>query len=165
MTPARPLFTFLLPVAWVTLSALSFRYPGDEYNLWGFSSIAGTWIIWFARELLSGQHPRDFLPWILAAGFLTMTLLGYLLDRLRAPRLPFLLTWLATTPLLVINALSQYESYARAMSKNGSLQAYLFAASVITLTGTGLLFLPIAAGLALWRRLRTPSTGNTLSPT
>jgi hypothetical protein len=157
MNPPHRFFLLLVPIAWMMLSAISFRYPGDEYGLWGFSSIAGTWAILVAPSFfstLSGDHPRDLLPWVLAVGFFSTAIPAYLLDRFRAPRIPFLIVWATATFLLTINAIGQHESYQRAMSKNGSLQAYIYASSVITLTGTALLFVLIAAALTIWRQNR-----------
>lgn len=149
----RP-FKWLLPVAWIVISGISFAYPGDEYNLWGFSSIAGTWILFFAASLFAGQHPRDFLPAVLVAGFVTMAMLGWLLDRLRAPRMAFVVTWLVLAIAGLINALVSYPSYARALAKNGSLAAYIFSSLNFALTSTTLLFLAAAAVLAILRRVR-----------
>jgi uncharacterized membrane protein len=150
-------FTISLPIVWTLLSAANFCYPGDEYALWGTTSFAGTWILWIMPSFSSGQHPRDILPVVLIAGFATMTVLGYLLDRLRAPRIPFVVTWLIAATLFIISALNQYPSYQDAMSKNGSLQAYVLSLANFTLTATGLLFLVISAAWTLFRKFRDPA--------
>lgn len=151
MSRFRFFYTVLLPLAWVTISAIGFGYPGDEYGLWALSSIAGSWILAAAPSLHQGQSPREIVPWVLAAGFLTMLPVGYLLDRLRAPRVLFLVVWVSLATLAIVGSISQFPSYERAIAKNGSLTAYSLAGANITLTLTVSIFALVAMGRRLSR--------------
>ena len=153
MTRLRLLYTVLLPITSTALSAMSFRYPGDEYGLWAVSSMAGGWILVAAPSLHQGQAPGTILPWVLAAGFLSLLPMGYLLDRLRAPRILFLVVWVTLAVLAVVSTIRQFPSYERAIAKNGSLAAYTLAGANFTLTVTALLFVGVFALAATVRRL------------
>jgi Na+/citrate or Na+/malate symporter len=102
-------------------------------------------------------HPGNILPAVLVTGFATMTVLGYLLDRLYAPRIPFVVTWFISATLLIIYQLSSYPSYQEALSKNGSLQAYVLSGANFTLTATALLFFVTSAAWTLFPKFRDPA--------
>ena len=147
-------FLWILPTVWVMIAAIGFRYAGDEYGLWGVGSLAGTWLFGIFRSFHSGSSPSALLPPVLIAGFATMALLGYFLDRLRTPRIPLIITWLAVTGLLVAYLLNQYPTLERAVAKNGSILAYVLSAANFSLLAITLLFLTFVATRAGIRRVR-----------
>ena len=144
----------VLPIVWVTVAAVSFQYPGDEYGLWAVGSAAGIWILWLFASLEAGVAPGRILPSVLVAGVATMAVLGFVLDRLRSPRVSLAVTWLVTTVFTVAFMLNQFDTYERAMAKNGSLQAYIFSAANLALLLVSLLFVLMTSIFAVIRRRR-----------
>lgn len=121
--PVRWFYRWLLPLLWAAICRLNFDHPGDEYGMWGVASMAAAWIIPFGGT--SGDI-KEILPRALFAGALTMFVVGWIMDRVRVPRRWWFITWLPLAAALCVWSLSQYPSYARAMSKNGSLHTYVY---------------------------------------
>ncbi len=44
MSKPNTFYVWLVPLLWAGCSLIHFRFPGDEYGLYAFSSIAGSWI-------------------------------------------------------------------------------------------------------------------------
>lgn len=148
--PARPLFTSALPPLWLAICLLSFRHPGDEYGLFGFGSLAGLWIFWIVGD--SGS-PQQLLIYVAVTGTLTMLALGWLLDRLRAPLLVWLVIWLAAAFLLTGWVLWQFPTWERAISKNGSLAAYVLFGTNLGLTLATVVMVLATASVQMARQL------------
>jgi hypothetical protein len=85
-----------------------------------------------------------------------MAVLGILLDLLRARRWWWLGLWAAVAVALLGTTLADYPSYQRAMSKNGSLGAYIYFSLNAGLTVASLIMLVVAALLPLFRRGSRP---------
>lgn len=150
----RRQFVVALPVLFLTIAIFSYRHPGDEYGHFFVGAMPCWWVLWAIKYLSFGNSPFGILPPFLTAGAMTMTALGYALDRLRSPRIVFAATWLVLTAALVANALRRFPTYANAMSKNGSLEAYVYSAANMSLFGVAILFVVIMAALAIIRRIR-----------
>ena len=120
--PIRWFYRWLLPLLWVVICRVNFDYPGDEYGMWGVASLAAAWII-----PLGGLHGdiRDVLPRVLAAGTMTMLIVGWIMDRVRVPRRWWAVVWLPLAALVCLLALQPYPTYAQAIAKNGSLGTYI----------------------------------------
>ena len=87
-----------------------------------------------------------------------MAVVGLLLDLLRAPRRWLVIPWGVIAVLICVATIGSYPSYQRAMSKNGSLQAYIFFSLNIGLYVTCLLTLLV---MPVWRLLdRRPLPGH-----
>ena len=148
--PPRWFYTLSLPVVWGLTSLVNFDYPGDEYGGFFFGSVAGIWILWLVVPFYpDGCSPFAYMPPVVAAGSLTMALLGWMMGKLRCPVVPQMVGWLGLATGLVFYYLGQFSSYDLAMSKNGSLWAY-----VLPALNQSLLLVTVAmiSVFAAWRR-------------
>lgn len=125
----RYFYRLMLPICWLLAAWVSWHHPGDEYGLFIGSALPASWIMPF----VSVSHPRDILPPVFAAAPVTMALGGWSLDRIRVRPLLLASMWACGVIVLVLWALWEYPSYQRAMSKNGSLTAYVSAAANLSL--------------------------------
>lgn len=141
-----------LPLLWSLATIGSFKYPGDEYGMLVGGAIAGFWPLFFVPSV---GHVDSVMPVVLLLGTATMLLLGWALDWARAPRLAWMLVWAALGAALCWRMLAVYPSLARAVSKNGSLAAYLFTSLNFSLYLTSLLLIPVTRLLG-WHRWRPP---------
>lgn len=137
-------FRIGLPVIWWMAAWISVRHPGDEYGLWGVACLPAAWLFVVVRE----THPLDVQPLIYCAGLLTTGLVGWWLDAWRMRPFVWFIVWGAGIITLVTSALSGYESYHRAIMKNGSLMAYVSSATSLSLVLTSVFSL---TGIGLWR--------------
>jgi hypothetical protein len=144
-----------LPVAWAATCFASAHFPGDEYGLWVVGSVAGLWILAIVGD---NGGIWDFLPIVLATGAATMAVVGLLLDLLRTPRRWWLILWGVAAVGFCVITIGSYPSYERAMSKNGSLQAYIFFSLNAGLYCACLVLLLV---MPIWRLLhRRPPAGH-----
>lgn len=142
-------YRLTVPWLWLNVALISWRHPGDEYGLFGVAN--GLPSAWVSLLLGNLRGMNDTFIAMIAFSFVSMALLSWLLDRLRVPLVIFLPLYAAGAFFLVGWALSGYESYDRAMMKNGSLTAYVSAASNFALFATSVL---CVVGFAVWRCLR-----------
>lgn len=126
----RHLFLVLIPFLSAAITAVSFRYPGDEYGLWGVGALPGLWLTLFVGD----GSPGWGFGVALAGGITAMAMLGAVLDKLRAPWVPWYALWVVAAGLLCATMLAPYPSWARAMSKNGSFQDYALSSLNMGLT-------------------------------
>ncbi|MBA3314048.1 MAG: hypothetical protein M3552_00225 [Planctomycetota bacterium] len=134
----RRLYTVAVPTVWAITSLVNFRFPGDEYGGWGAGSLPGLWVV----PLIDGS-PLPLLPFVLVGGFVVMMALGAILDKLSSPWMPWYSIWLIAAGAIFGYSLSRFPSWDRAMSKNGSIEAYLLPA-----LNLGLLFSTVTMILA-----------------
>lgn len=118
----RPFYVVLVPVLWVSGVWIGFQFPGDEYALWVISALPGAWIGFVLTDV---GDLGAFLPKVLLAGGLILVGVGWVMDRLRVPFRPWALGVLLGTVGLCFQTIGEFPSYARAISKNGSLAAYV----------------------------------------
>lgn len=123
MSRPRWLFTVLVPLVWGLICVVNFFAPGDEYSGFASGSLPGLWIL---PLLTSSGSPLSLLPFIVAAGIFPMAALGFAMDRLRPPIIPWLVIIGVTTAMLCCYGLSHYPTWERAMAKNGSFEAYFW---------------------------------------
>lgn len=121
----KHIFVWLLPFLWAVCSVMSFRFPGDEYGLYAISSMVGTWIVMVVDMPGDIHHPAFWIS-ITVTGAIIMSLAGLVLSLLRAKIKLWLILYIAAAVLFFAVALSGYPSIERALSKNGSLWAYIF---------------------------------------
>lgn len=141
----RPRWFFVgyLPVVWTTVAWINFFHPGDEYGGFAASSLAGLWILLVFD--FSGNIKHAFPP-VLLAGAATVSIFGWLLDKLRAPRPLWGVLFALVAVSLFCWSFFSFPSVERALAKNGSYEAYilpsmnlgLYAATLATFVGTGL---------------------------
>jgi hypothetical protein len=140
-------YRLAVPWFWLVVAIVSWRHPGDEYGMFvGANGLPSALISIFV--LGDGGSLFNVFATMLACSFVTMSLLSWALDRLHVPAGVFLPLYFIGTVLLVRWALSDFDSYARAIGKNGSLTAYVSAASNLSLFATSVLCLVI---FAIWR--------------
>gem|GEM_PF-1051202 len=129
-------YVIMLPALWIAVDFISFHHPGDEYGGWIASSVPALWVI----PLIKNEgSPGGLLPLILAAGGVTMLGVGWTMDRLRVPTVPWAILALVMASALATYELTQYPSWERALAKNGSLTAYLAPAFSLGLVGSSVL--------------------------
>jgi hypothetical protein len=85
-----------------------------------------------------------------------MAVVGLLLDLLRAPRRLWAGLVIVAAIAFCIVSVSSYPSYRKAMSKHGSLQAYVLFSLNMGLYAACALLLVVAPVLRLWRRVPAP---------
>lgn len=136
----------VLPAAWACGFVVSLRHPGDEYGLFLVGALPSIW----ALPNMDGRSLDDVEPFLLAGGVTGLFLAGWALDRLRVSRTVWTIAVALVAGGLVWHALNQYPTYQRAMSKNGSLTAYVSSAMNI---GLYLVSLAALVFTPLWRLL------------
>jgi hypothetical protein len=154
--PARWLYVGAFPTAWFVAARYSVHHPGDEYGMAivGLLPLCG----WAARWIGHHGEPMTAISIFSLAGLVPAVMYGWAMDRARVK-------WWIFLPLVTIGivgltvwALSSYESYQRAMSKNGSLTAYISASALLTLPLAAILSTLIAVGVNWWHRSRETPT-------
>ncbi len=121
---SRWFYRLTLPAVWLSATLVSWHHPGDEYGLFLVSCLPAMWIVPFANV----THFLGALP-ILVAGSATMSLVGCWMDRLHVGRTVWIALLVCGAVAFVLCALGEYPSYPRAIAKNGSLIAYMAAAT------------------------------------
>jgi hypothetical protein len=116
-------FTLLLPLIWGVCSFISYYFPGDEYALYFFSSIVGTWIA-FLIDI--GDIHQPLVPLSIAVtGATILSCVGFLMDRLRVERILWA-SWLVLFSVVIFfDSIHMYPDLNKALSKNGSVWAYI----------------------------------------
>ena len=144
-TMKKYLFVWLIPVLWSASSLLSLNWPGDEYGLYAVSSLAGTWIVFLVKP---GGSPHDMAFWlpITVCGILVMSICGFVLSLLKASLKVWIPVYLLSAVALCVLAVCSYPSFEKAMSKNGSLWAYIFSSMNIGLY-VSVIFTAIISGI------------------
>lgn len=122
-------YRLALPAIWLIAALVSWDHPGDEYGLFFASCLPVAWL----ALLLEFGHIREVLPILLSAGLAMMALVGWLMDGLRVRRSLWLPLLVLGAIALVLFGLSEYPSYQRAIARNGSLTAYISAATNLSL--------------------------------
>lgn len=121
----RLFYVIALPIIWLFAAVLSYFHPGDEYGLFAYSTIAGSWICFCMKNIgsLSGV-----LWMILLTGGVIMGVFGFAMDKSRISKKVWgVLLGICVVAVLVYSLLP-YSSLDRAFRKNGSLIAYIAAA-------------------------------------
>ncbi len=123
----RWLYRLAIPCIWLPVALISWRYPGDEYGLFVIANgLPGAWLsIWMNFQ----GSPNDIFPVMLAISLGSVFLIAWLMDWLRLPVWLVLSFYAIAAAVLFWTAYGSYESHARAISKNGSLTAYVSASS------------------------------------
>jgi hypothetical protein len=138
-------FLLVVPVLWGTGSLIHFHFPGDEYALWVFGSMAGSWV-----SLLL-PNVGDIHQWwigfsVAGVGTLVMALAGWILCWLKVRKRIWIGLWAVGAVAWLGFMMSRFTSLEQALAKNGSWWAYLFfaammaaySATLVALTGGGI---------------------------
>lgn len=136
--PMRPQrrFRFALPLLWAATSWTAMDYSGDEHGLWYVGSLPGVWVASLAP---SGWSVRSLMILAIIAGAPLLALLGWAMDRVRVGCWAWVGLWLALGTVVTGTAIRSHPSYARAIAKDGSLQAYILFGANVSLMMTSLL--------------------------
>jgi len=145
----RHFLVWMAPLLYAACAYGSYRYPGDEYGMFLVSALPALWLTPFIQI----GHLDDVVWLLIAGGAVPLTGLGFALDRLKVPRRAWAFCYVATTACLLPWGLSQYESLERAISKNGSIQAYFYSGANLALYLSLLVFLAIGIVAAVYRRI------------
>lgn len=139
----------LAPLLWLLITLGSYRYPGDEYGMLVGSSIAGFWPLMLWQP--SGLTINGAMPFVLGIGTATVFFLAWFADWWRVRVGLWLALWVPVAALLTFWMLSSYPTLARAISKNGSIAAYVLTGANLSLYLTILGAILLTAGLRLHR--------------
>ena len=153
MERPRWFYVWLVPLLWALISWASMYFPGDEYALSAWGSIAGIWILFLIENTGS---PWNAFWKILLAGAGTMATLGLVLDLLRAPRRLWAAVLGVVAVAVCVLTILSYPSYHKAMSKHGSLLAYIFFSLNVGLSLSSVLMLVVAPIVRIWTRPYPP---------
>jgi hypothetical protein len=116
-------FTLLLPIIWATVSFVSYYHPGDEYGMYVYSSIIGTWLFFFVKNI---RIQSIFFPIAVAlTGGIAVALIALCMDRLRVNRWLWLVCWIVFSVIIFIFSINQYPTIEKALYKHGSWMAYI----------------------------------------
>lgn len=144
------MYRLTIPWIWLITAMISRRNPGDEYGLF---VVANRPPLLMAGFLLEHLLPVQWmLVAIIVGGCLSMWPLSWLLDRLRVPVHVFLTSYSLIAVGFLGLVLRQFESYERAIARNGSEWAYLSSASNFALFFSAVLWIAI---FAVWRGIQT----------
>lgn len=155
----RPFFMLFIPIAWVVISRVHFRFPGDEYAMWAISSFVGTWPLFFIQV---GDINTPWIFWMVAiCGGLVMAGAGSLLARLRTPVWLWLVLFLAASVGWLVIMLERYPNMERALAKNGSWWAYILSSCLMGMYSAWVLSL---FGALLMRARRQRGKFNPCAP-
>jgi len=145
------LYRLTIPWIWLITAFISWRNPGDEYGLLVVANGLPSALIsvFFFGETGS---PQSIFATMITFSLAAMLLISWTLDALRVPLRAMIALYLLGTVFLVYWAISSYESYARAIAKNGSLAAYLSAGSNLSLFLTAVFLIIV---FAIWRLVQT----------
>lgn len=138
----RHLLVWMAPLLYCACAYGSYRHPGDEYGMFMVAALPAMWL----PPFLEFGHLDEVVWLLIAAGAVPVAVLGFMLDRLRVSRRAWAFCYVATTACLLPWGLSQYESLERAISKNGSIQAYFYSGANLALYMSLLVFLAIGIG-------------------
>lgn len=137
----RWLYVWLVPIVWTAVVWTNYRYPGDEYGGFGGGAMAGLWSL----KVLGITDPHRMLPPILLAGAATVAAAGALMDKLRAPWVPWIVLMLTVSTAFFAWWFGSFPSVERALGKNGSYQAYVLPSINIGIYAATLVVLPCTA--------------------
>jgi hypothetical protein len=124
------------------------RYRGDEYGMFVVAALPA----WFLGALLApGVGKGGLLVAAWAYGIPLLVLLGWLMDRGRTRIVPFVVVWVVLAAAMAVSMASDHPTLRKAVSKNGSLWAYVFAGLGFMTPAAALLALLLARMRAGWR--------------
>jgi hypothetical protein len=149
----RWFYVWLVPLMWTLISWANAYFPGDEYALSALGSIAGLWILFIVEN--TGSFWNIFWK-VLVTGAVTMAIVGLVLDLLRAPRRLWAVGLVIAAIGICMFTITSYPSYQKAMSKHGSLPAYVFLSLNLGLYVSSALMLVVAPIARIWKRPYPP---------
>lgn len=150
MERAGVFYVWVLPVLWAGCAVAQYRFPGDENAFAAVSSIPA---LWAALFLLAARVPKESIPvLVVLAGVPVMAGIGWVMDRVRVRKIPWAGLYLVTGLAVLYVVLRSFPSREKAISKNGSLGAYILLSANLGLY----LSVPLSVVLTcigrLWRR-------------
>ena len=119
------IYVWLLPLLWSVCSLISFEFPGDEYGIYVISSIAGIWAVPLFN-IHGDIHKFAFRGGITAAGIIVILIMGFILAKLLVKMKLWFLLYITLAAVALVVMIGSYPSIEKALSKNGSLWAYIF---------------------------------------
>jgi len=152
MEKKRRFFVWLLPVLWGACSLIHYRFPGDEYGMYGISSIVGLWTIFIIKV---GDSNNPMFPISIAlAGAIVMTGVGWFMDWMRIWKKLWVITFaICAIGVFAISILS-FPSIERALQKNGSLWAYILFSINIGVYLSVIFSMSLTSIGRLWRKIK-----------
>ena len=119
-----------VPLIFFVVTYIHYFYPGDEFFMWGLSSIAGTWIYILLAKITHANFFKDYLHISIAlialTGSLTLFPFAKTLQKRKISNNFFYFSYLIFFVLILIKLLPSFTSMRLIESKNGSILAYIF---------------------------------------
>ncbi len=124
-------YLYALPLIWLLTSIVSYYHPGDEYALYVYSSYIGVWIYY----IFQAPDTNSFLfPALISlTGTIVMIIPALFLHKLKIRKSLWAVLFALCTISIFLFLITRYPSVAKALSKNGSLWAYIAASTNIGL--------------------------------
>ncbi|MHC4476209.1 MAG: hypothetical protein ACYTEL_11215 [Planctomycetota bacterium] len=122
-------YLWLLPGIWAPCSIFHFFHPGDEYAMWAYSAIAGSWIVYIGPfdEIDNLLVPIS----VAAAGALVMAVVGFVMDRMRVNRTLWTVLFAVAAVAVFIKLMPAFGSIERVLARNGFMMPYVFSAILL----------------------------------
>lgn len=156
----------VVPVLWGTGSLIHFQFPGDEYALWVFGSMAGSWVS-FLLPNVGDIHQWWIRISVAGVGAVVMAMLGWILCWLKVRKRIWTGLWALGAVAWWGFMMSRFTGLEQALAKNGSWWAYLFFAAMMAVYSATLLALA-GGGIKLLKqkfsKSAAPSSGSNPAP-
>ncbi|MHC4694722.1 MAG: hypothetical protein ACYS67_18445 [Planctomycetota bacterium] len=149
-------YVWLLPLLWSVCSLLSFEFPGDEYGIYAVSSMAGTWAL-FLFNIQGDIHKFAFRGTITATGIIVILIAGFILAKLRVKLKLWFALYITLAVVIMVLTINSYPSFEKALSKNGSLWAYIFGSLNMGLYASVILSVIITLVVKLFKKKKSIS--------
>ena len=145
-------YTWFIPVLWTSIFILSFFHPGDEYGLFAFGTLAGSWIAFLHQ--FEPLVKALLFSWL--AGIFILGILGFVMDILRVRKKVFTWLFIIGVVILYIMVFEWFHSFnfEKMLRKDCSAFALVFFASNWSLYIT-VIICCVATGIKrLWQMKR-----------
>jgi hypothetical protein len=150
MGRAGVFYIWVLPALWAGCALAQYRFPGDENAFAVVSSIPA---LWAALFFFAARVPKESIPvLVILAGVPVMAGIGWVMDRVRVRKALWAGLWLAIGLAVLYLMLRSFPSLERAISKNGSLWAYILLSASLGLYLSVPLSMVLTSIARLWRR-------------
>jgi len=115
-------YVWNIPFMWTVFTIISFSRPGNDYGLFIYGAIVGSWVRFIHPVPLTVKG----LFYILPVGVAILGLLGYFMDRLRVRRAVWTIFFFLSLGALFGLAIMHYGSMEMMVMKEGAVKAVLF---------------------------------------
>lgn len=131
MNSRKSFYVWAVPLVWAACSFFGFKYRGDEYGMYAVSAMPGVWLMLLTRY--DNIHSPLFPLMIVLGGAPIFAGFGAIMDWLRVRKWLAVTLWGIAALVLLTWLIALFTNLEfdleRAIRKNGSIWAYVFAAT------------------------------------